>query len=1515
MPSFSQSTLNLFQRFFRSPNPPSEGTKTVLDGNTAVSATEACIAEAAGLGSSFPANAATFAWQHEQQRRGKNCFGKNLTGRDTEGARGTLAATIGLGMSGARVTTFLSSPDLMSAQDLLLTVVGRHIPLVLHLSNRTQAAHAGALGSGHEAYHASADSGFFVLHATTVQEAVDFSLVARRVAELTLIPGLVAMDGEQTALAAQEVELPNPDLVRSFLGDPNDQIAAPTTAQKLLFGETRRRVPRWHDPDRPVMHGAVQGPESWALGAVAKHPYFNHHLGAILEESLAQLSAKTGRVLNPVSNYRTDDAQIVLVAQGAAIETLKAVADHLRGKIKVGVLGIHCFRPFPGAQIAKHLNKKTVVAVLERVDTPLAVDPPLMRQVRATLERALENGRLGSEVHPGYPLIKDQQLPRFRSVVYGLGGQPLRASDLIALCENLEAKGQGRIFLGIEFARTSSIYPKRQVLLDNLRRYYPDIANLGLRSQKPAPDLRPKDALTVAIHNLGYHSKGLSVEAASLLHRLVGGCLRSRPGLLQDRWLAGWVDTFTHAATPLLDVGDDLPVDIAVLTAPHRKTKPLDGLHKGSVLLMVSNQDDDTKLWQSLAPSVQEDIRAKQAQLYYVSVPETNSKFAITLGSLFGTLLETGRLDVKARRILTSYEDTLHHLSAVEHQARLEDFTAGFEGVRQLDYLNLQATHDSQLTIHNSQLDEAPMAVRHLGKSGGAYDSLPRFWDQVGVLYRNDKTAELTPDPYMATGTIPPLTSTFRDLSQAREILPAFEPSLCTGCGQCWSHCPDSAIGSIVISPTALIDAGIRMAGADALRMVSSKIVSKLHSLGRNSASTQNTAGEFIQTAFSGIKDKLPIDRKTAIVEAVESINQHIGSLPIACTDAFFADPEHYQHETGELLSLVINPDACKACKLCIAACEVGALTEAPQTPQRVTQAKNLWRLWEQLPDTAGTTIERAGNHEKVGKMPAILLSRYCQAAIGGGDEAEAGSGEKMAVRLALAVTEFQRQPFINSFLADITEVRAKLLEKIRVTLTNALPTNDLDALAKGLDAIHPSQAPLSALTKQLENAAEQELVDAAQLRRLVKTTQALGDLQWQLAEGGHGLGRSRLSLAIAPGTLTNWAGSWPNNPFQVPVAIDMSGDTAQLAGGLLEGQLQVATNGVALLRQAKLELEKPEEAARAAQTFEPPNWRDLTKEEQRFCPPLLLIGNALEGKGFTAIAHLLGGDLPLKILILADLDLDFETVNVAGSFMAAAKGTQIELGLLALSQRSAYIAQTSIADTSHFLASVKAAFEFAGPALIHVHAPSPERHGFASNQTFTQASLALQARVLPLFSYNPASEGVFGSRINLEGNPNVNAAWGTVGDDIITPADWAVREQRFASYFTLLNDDSLAPLPIAEYLELKPAARRGKTPIVTVIKEADETVRLQVQPELVAVCEECLHGWQTLQELAGLVTPFTADVKARLQSELTYNHQADLAELKQEYEAKIANLRAEMEAEMKARVKSQLMTLAGYTN
>ncbi len=1535
MPSFNKTAIRLYKKFFGVPQgavQTDDGVETVLDGNSAVAVAEACIADTAAVGSTFPPEVAGLAWRLEQDRQGANVYGGILDVQEGEGPRGALAAAMGISASGLRATTFLSGQDLAATQDLLVSAAGRHLPLVIHVSNRALAAHGGALGSGHEAFHLSSDSGFFTLFAANVQEAVDFTLIARRVAELALVPGMVVMDEEQTALAAQDVKLLSPTLVKKIIGPAKEAIEVPNAAQKLLFGDTRRRVPRWHNLDRPVLQGALQDGESFALGAVAQQPYFGQYLGTAMEESLALFGRHTGRNYSALSTHGMDKAKLVLVAQGAAIETARAVSDHLgkSHKLKVGVLGIHCLRPLPGAEIAKYLTKKQAVAILERLDTPLATDPPLLREIRACMDRAQENGRFGEDTHPGYPALREAERPRLHSVIYGLGGSPLRAADLTALGTELEGKGRSRIYLGIDFAHSSAAHPKRQVLLDTLVRAYPEISRLGLRAGEASPDVRPDGAVTVALHRvLGKEPGDMAVKAGALLKRVAGGRLRSRPDLSWERWGRACADRLTVAPEGLQDPGDDAPVDLAVITTPgiYPLMQPLTNLRAGGALLLASPQADK-QIWQELPPDLQAAIRKQDLAIYYVSVPQPPSPETDAggerkappggfvperlLGGMFAALLDMDMLDVKARRIISAAEEILKGEPGEEPSGRLEAFRSGFEDLRNLSHL---AATSLARPPDAGWPDEAPMAVRHLGRIDTAFDSLPRFWDQVGVLYRNGETGDLTSDPYMGTGTVPPLSSNFRDMSDTREMLPAFSPADCTGCGDCWTACPDSAIGAVAVGPGTLIDAGIRLAGADPVKQASSKLASRIISLAKKGETQAVTAGGLLEEAYAWLGEKMPLpeDRRQAMDAGVKDLIGGIGSLPVAITDAFFHEAEKTKKEGGELLTLVINPSACKGCGSCVAACQHEALDRVPQNTQRVADARKLWDIWQNIPDTPSETIQRVSEIAEIGPMSAVLMSRFCQFAVAGGDGAEPGSGEKIAVRLLLGATEYHQQPQVHLFIQEINDVRGRILEKIREALVNALPTEDLDVLAAGIDQAQTAQIDLSTLSKHAEAAIEGGGVDATHLGNLIELARGLDDLLWRMSKGQNGLGRSRFGLAVAPGTVATWAGVFPHNPFEVPVTVDMSGEVAQLAAGLLEGHIAVTCEAMELMRRARAE---SEQGSRSKEPGGPLSWRDLNEKERNLCPPLLLIGNetSLGGHGFTQIAWLLNSGLPVKVLVLSDLDFGLDTQDILGTRSHAIKDPKSNLGLLALAQRRAYVAQTSIGAPAHMRKSVQGAMKFAGPVLIRIHTPSPERHGFPMDQTLAQARLAVSSRAFPLFRYEPDKDGVFGSRLTLDGNPEPREPWSMAGSgEAVTPAHWAITESRFDACFPPLSGDDTAPTTLPAYLDMDPKGRKGKTPFVAVAGEEDTQARYRVSTGVVEMVAEQSHVWRTLQELAGLVTPFTARVEQEAREKLAAEHQADLDKLKQDYEDKIRSIQEGMHTETATEIRGRLLTLAGY--
>ncbi|MDH3982795.1 MAG: 4Fe-4S binding protein [Gammaproteobacteria bacterium] len=1455
MPGMRDIAIHWYRKVFGAPQGSDireEGLDTVLDGNTAVALSEAGIASHAVLGGSLPSADADSIWLTELQRGGTNLFGEALASQTTEGPRGIIAAATGLALAGRRTTAFVSGTDIAATQDLLISAAGKHAPLVLHLGTRAVAAHGASLGSGHESVHLSADAGFFMLFATNVQEAVDFTYIARRVAEESLVPGIVIMDGEQTAMAAQDVRLLSPAQVNSVLGPAREKIASPTAAQQLLFGETRCRVPAWHNLDEPVLTGALFTKESYALGAFARGPFFDAFVAESLASSFEQFGQKTGRAYESISRFRLDDAQTVFLAQGSAIETACAAAEKLRQahKIKVGVLGIRALRPFPGEEIAAALSGCDRVCVLERMDAPLSGEPPLTREVRACLDRQ-----------------EDRHNIECATVIYGVGGLPLRLADLVALGTRADHSARNPLFLGMSFDDSPGDQPKRAAMLDALRRAYPNAAQLGIRASQGEAAAYKDNTLTIAIRrNADSYGKEIAEAAGALLHGLDEGRVRSRPAVAWNRWSDTRVDWLTHGDGSLLDPGDSLIADVTLNTASGEVH-----VREGAQRFSITLEDDG------------------------------QGPLDMLLGGLFGAMINGGLIEHKSRRVIAARKNLIEHVDASQRDAMITAFQTGLEQVTDAGAATTEG-------VESRWEGEAPAAVRHLGREDDNFASLPRFWDQTGVLFRDGHEDRLTADPFLATGTMPPLSSTFNDTSKSRSTMPVFDPALCTGCGKCWTNCPDSAIGAVAATPAALIDAGISHTGADAVRQVASKLSSRIITSNRKADDVAPTFGQMLNDSYAWLQDKMPLpeERKTAIQDGIASISDKLGALPVAVTQPFFHDAEAKKKDSAELLSLVINPEACKSCGICINSCESDALCSSAQDADSLDHTRKLWAAWTASPDTASETLERVAENPDVGTMASILLSRYCQFALAGGDSAEAGSGEKVVTRLALSATEFYQQPLAQRFAKTLYETGEEVSALISEKLSGTLAVDDLDAVTEKLKKTSSRRVHLKDLAEGVAGASGDHSIDTDYLLRLIELSNRINEAHHRLVAGEHGLGRARYGLAVAGGSAAEWAGAFPHNPFQAPVIVDMTGDAAQLSAGLVEGHLDETTELVRLLRLARLEIDQPDGVDWKREALASLRWQDLNKEELAICPPLVLLGSdeMLAGRGLSQLIWLLNSGLPVKVLVLSALHF--------GLLEAPTNDPRGSLGLLALAQRNAFVAQTSIASPDHLGDSILQALAFDGPALIQAYAPSPAHHGFASNQTVVQAQSAVAARVLPLFRYDPRGEGVFGSRISLDGNPACEDTLVSVDDDeqFLTPADWARGQSRFDAQFEPLADKAPGPVALHEWLQLDDKGRTGKTPFISTGDGEDEQ-RYSLSPALARVAAQCLANWQTLQELAGIITPFTAQVEEKIRAEVAAEHQAELDAQKKASDEQIREIQDKTQAEIAKNIRSRLLELA----
>ena len=487
--------------------PKYPGKPMALDGNTAVILCEREASDAAGAYPITPSTQMGEYWAEEAAKGHINRAGRPLIFIEPESEHAAAAVTAGIAMTGLRATNFSSAQGVAFMHESLYAAAGKRLPYVLNMGCRAITKASLNVHCGHDDFHCVDDTGFIQFFARDAQGAADLNLIARKLAELSLTPAIAAQDGFLTTHLIEPIRVPEKELIEAFLGRPEDEIDSPTPAQKLLFGETRRRVPALWDVDRPLLSGGVQNQDAYMQTTAAQRPYFYEHIPELADRVMAEYAQLTGRQYGRLQAWHAEKADYLIVGMGSMIVQAVAVAEYLHDSrgLRVGVVDVTLFRPFPGDLLGPLLKGKKGVAVLERTDQPLAEDLPLMREVRAALGKCLENGQAGEEKPwPGYESYRKlSDMPPLYSGVYGLGSRDLQPEGIIAAVENMlpEGKRRRRYYLGIDFVREPAT-PKEEIHLQRLLEAYPEIGEYALRGSEN-PDLMPPNSITVRMHSVG----------------------------------------------------------------------------------------------------------------------------------------------------------------------------------------------------------------------------------------------------------------------------------------------------------------------------------------------------------------------------------------------------------------------------------------------------------------------------------------------------------------------------------------------------------------------------------------------------------------------------------------------------------------------------------------------------------------------------------------------------------------------------------------------------------------------------------------------------------------------------------------------------------------------------------------------------------------------------------------------------------------------------------------------------
>lgn len=326
-----------------------------------------------------------------------------------ESEHSAMSAVVGASAAGARAMTATSSNGLELMFEIVNIASSLRLPIVMAIVNRTISGPIN-IHCDHSDVMSIRDSSWILLFGENAQEVYDNLLMANRIAEHQdiMLPVAVNMDGFIISHAVENIDLVANDDVKDFVHDyhpehylldaANPITVGPIDLQDFLFEHKRQQVE-----------------------ALKKVPQ-------IVSEVSADFAKLTGRNYDYFESYQMADAEIALIAIGSTAGTAKAAIDNLRKTgVRVGLLKIRLYRPFPAVEICETLGNIQAIGIMDRAESYSNTGGPLFTDVRAALYDAEIN-------------------PQIINIIYGLGGRDITVKDLEKIiCKVQDVKESGQI--------------------------------------------------------------------------------------------------------------------------------------------------------------------------------------------------------------------------------------------------------------------------------------------------------------------------------------------------------------------------------------------------------------------------------------------------------------------------------------------------------------------------------------------------------------------------------------------------------------------------------------------------------------------------------------------------------------------------------------------------------------------------------------------------------------------------------------------------------------------------------------------------------------------------------------------------------------------------------------------------------------------------------------------------------------------------------------------------------------
>ncbi|HTQ55445.1 MAG TPA: pyruvate:ferredoxin (flavodoxin) oxidoreductase [Bryobacteraceae bacterium] len=314
-------------------------------------------------------------WSAELQ---PNIWGTVPSVIEMQSEGGAAGALHGAMQSGSLTTTFTASQGLLLMIPNMFKIAGELTPTVFHIAARTVAAQALSIFGDHGDVMAARSTGFAMLASNSVQEVMDFALIAQAASLESRVPFLHFFDGFRTSHEVAKVEQLSADDMRAMIDE------------ELVRAHRARAL----SPDHPVIRGTAQNPDVFFQARETVNPFYQG-CPAIVQKVMDRFAQVVGRQYRLFDYFGAPDADRVIVMMGSGAEVSEEAVAHLNAAgEKVGLLKVRLYRPFSIEHFVGALPESVkTIAVLDRTKEPGASGEPMYLDVVNALSEAMVAGK------------------------------------------------------------------------------------------------------------------------------------------------------------------------------------------------------------------------------------------------------------------------------------------------------------------------------------------------------------------------------------------------------------------------------------------------------------------------------------------------------------------------------------------------------------------------------------------------------------------------------------------------------------------------------------------------------------------------------------------------------------------------------------------------------------------------------------------------------------------------------------------------------------------------------------------------------------------------------------------------------------------------------------------------------------------------------------------------------------------------------------------------------------------